>query len=682
MEELVKQLDTNNIFQRFVVSLLESETLEDVVWNIAKDAVGQLGFEDCIVYILEDQDTLVQKSAHGPKNPAGRTIKTPITIPVGQGIVGTVAKTGCPERINDTRLDPRYIVDDEVRLSELTVPIIYNDKVIGVLDSEHSTANYFTDTHVAQFTAIAKLAAPKIFHALAREHLTQLNSTLQDSNTRYRQLIEQCPDAIVVHQNEQIVYHNAAFASLVLSSHGRPLNETDIMSFIPEEHYEAFCASLAKCPDNAAWSEIEVTTRYCTRVSVATSSLPIPFQDGEAVQTIFHDITAYKRKEQELEAAIKRAEAANQAKSQFLSRVSHEFRTPLNAIIGFAQIQQMMFPDSPNDAKHGIKEIYRAGEHLLALVNDILDISQIEQKKLPIRMHSCDLYSVLQASISLVKPEADKQEIVIRAQPFDYVVLADQTRLKQVIVNLLNNAVKYNYIGGEISIEAGHISGQKIELRVSDSGIGIASEELELIFEPFTRLKQAEQHHFEGAGVGLSLVRTLLQEMDGAIRVESNPDRGSTFIVSLQTAEQIAEPKVAHDPNEELSLITQISMSILYIEDDRASAEVVNRIFATFPNVTLYSAESGAEGIVLATEHKFDLILLDMHLPDMSGIDVLQKLRQAGVRAKVIALSADVQPQQIERAISAGVEFYLTKPLHLPELMSCLRLINKTTSQV
>lgn len=676
--DLAEQLESNQIYKHLVLSLLESDNLDEILWKIIEDAISKLGFEDCVVYILENQDTLVQKAAYGPKNPDGRTIKTPITIPLGQGIVGAVAKTGIPERIANTKHDLRYIVDDEARLSELTVPIIYNDKVIGVLDSENSQENYFTEIHLEQFLTIARLAAPQIFHALTREHLYQLNKTLQDSSIRYKQLVEHCPDAIVVHQNERIIYHNVAFTNLVLFKHGESLKNRELQEFICEEHHKPFRKSLADMSDSVSWCQVEITTSYCTRINVEAMSLSIPIQDGEAVQTIFHDITAYKRKEQELTAATLKAEAANQTKSQLLSRISHELRTPLNAIIGFAQLQQIKFPDLPEDVQRGNQEIFSAGQHLLALVNDILDISQIEQRKLQSNLVSCDLWNVLESCISLVKPEANARDITIVAKSFDYPVLADSTRLKQVLVNVLSNAVKYNHQGGKVSVQACRSEHGNIELRITDTGIGIAEDKFSIIFEPFTRLKQAEQHLFEGAGIGLSLSKALLQEMHGSIRVESQQNKGSTFIVGLKSAnEQTSVADLQPAPE----VFAEIELSVLYVEDDRSNVELIKKVFDMFPQVTLMVTRNGKEGIALASEKVFDLIMLDMDLPDMNGIEVLQQLRKLGSQSKFIALSENTVPAQVNMAIASGFDFCLTKPLQLPELSSYLRLVNTKSAR-
>lgn len=682
MIDLAEQLDANQIFQRLALFLLESECLEDILWNIANDVVGNLGFEDCVVYLLENDDTLVQKAAHGPKNPDERVIKTPITIPVGEGIVGTVAKTGIPENVPNTKLDARYIVDDEIRLSELTVPIIYNGKVLGVLDSENTCENYFTEAHLEQFVTIASLAAPKIFHAIAKEQLTVLNKSLQDSTHRYKQLIEQCPDAIVVHKDQQIVYHNKAFVDLTLSPHGTSLVQKELTEFVSEEFHPQFMDSIENQSNLIRWYEIDVMTRYCTRINVETSSLPIPFRGSTATQTIFHDVTAFKRREADLAAAMKKAEDMNKAKSQFLSRISHELRTPLNAILGFAQLQQMKFADLPQEVQEGNQKILSAGAHLLALVNDVLDISQIEQKQLPIKLRDCPLFPALESSVALVKEEASKSDIHIVINSFDYEVIADPTRLKQVLLNLLSNAIKYNYPGGKVCIQAKRKQHDLIELRISDTGIGIARQDIDVIFEPFTRLKNAEEHSFNGAGIGLGLCKALLQEMNGSIRVTSEPGKGSCFIVNLPSSKLRIQTKSENQQSEAPNGFAKIKLSILYVEDDPSSTKLVQNILAMFPNISLQTAASGRAGLEAVNNADFDLIMLDMDLPDTNGIALLKSMQEYSRETQFLALSADAIPQQIDSAISAGFDFYLTKPLQLSELFSYLRMINKRTEHV
>jgi signal transduction histidine kinase/CheY-like chemotaxis protein len=374
----------------------------------------------------------------------------------------------------------------------------------------------------------------------------------------------------------------------------------------------------------------------------------------------------------ELIAARDAAVNATQSKNAFLSSTSHEIRTPLNAILGFTQLLQLS--DLNAEDRDGVERILGAGRHLLALINELIDIARIESGELslsvepvlvrPLAEETCQLMSTLAAersiTISLCSPEPG------------LAAFADQQRLRQILVNLVSNAIKYNRRGGTVSIACQAEGDDQVSVTVTDTGPGIRAADLERIFVPFERLG-VEQTGIEGTGIGLPLARALAQAMAGQLTASSVQGEGSAFTVTLPHAvipwaqERIDVPRPALGPPADLGAK---AISVLYIEDNQANIEVVTRFLRARANLVLRSAMTGEVGLEAAIHGLPDLILLDMHLPDISGEEVLYRLRAEPATADipVIVLSAEATPAIIRRMRADGVIAYLTKPLELAEL--------------
>jgi PAS domain S-box-containing protein len=381
----------------------------------------------------------------------------------------------------------------------------------------------------------------------------------------------------------------------------------------------------------------------------------------------------------ELEIADRRraeaeADRANKAKSEFLSRMSHELRTPLNGILGFAQLMEM--EGLPPGQRESVQHILRAGRHLLGLINEVLHISRIESGRLQVSLEAVSVKETLGAAVDLVRPSASDREITLTvAGPAEERhVLADRQRLQQVFLNLLSNAVKYNRRAGEVKISCEDVPDGVLRIRVRDTGPGIAPDKLDRLFTPFDRLG-AEMTDVEGTGLGLTLSKHLVEVMGGTMAVESCVGDGSTFSVELP---------VVPPPTEALGdLAARIPLPadtngkaavVLYIEDNPANLRLVERVLARRPKMKLLSALQGGLGFELAREHQPDLILLDLHLPDVSGDEVLGRL-VAEPRTReipVVVLSADATPGQVDRLLAAGARAYLTKPLDVRKLLTLL----------
>jgi PAS domain S-box-containing protein len=384
---------------------------------------------------------------------------------------------------------------------------------------------------------------------------------------------------------------------------------------------------------------------------------------------VAHDITQRSRIEAALRDAKVEADRANHAKSEFLSRMSHELRTPLNAILGFGQLLERQNPTAQQRAR--VDHIMSAGRHLLNLINEVLDISRIEAGHLPLSVEPVAVAGVLEEALDLMRPlAADRSmQLEVDAQlEKDLHVLADRQRLKQVLLNLLTNAVKYTAVGGRVEVTVQQPGSTATRVVVTDTGTGIATEKLGRLFTPFDRL-DVEPSGVEGTGLGLALCQRLMHAMGGDIGVDSTVGKGSAFWIELPAVESPLKtlprnraPALGEASNAEAG-------TILYIEDNLSNLTLVEQMLAEQPYLKLLTAMQGRLGLDLARQHAPDLILLDLHLPDLRGHEVLKRLRADALTRDipVVVISADATAGQIQRLMAAGARSYLTKPLDIGE---------------
>jgi signal transduction histidine kinase/CheY-like chemotaxis protein len=385
----------------------------------------------------------------------------------------------------------------------------------------------------------------------------------------------------------------------------------------------------------------------------------------------------------DLEEARAGADDANRSKTAFLSRMSHELRTPLNAVLGFAQLLEL--EDLNGQQRESVSQILKGGRHLLELINEVLEISRIESGDLPVSPESVLVGDVLSEALALMRPLAVNHSIDLagdqHASCAEY-VFADRQRLKQILLNLLSNAVKYNRIGGAVEVDCELASPTRLRRKVTDTGPGIPSDQLDLLFVPFERLG-ADRTRIEGTGIGLALSRRLAEAMGGSMGVESAVGRGSTFWVELPIVEGPVEryERLNGDADEAPTAVSEVHpLSVLYIEDNLANLRLVQRVMQRRNDVEIIPAMQGRLGLELAREHRPTLILLDLHLPDIAGDVVLQQLCDDPVTASipVIVVSADVTAGQTQRLLAAGASRYLGKPIDVGEL---LRIVDDVVEQ-
>ncbi len=396
--------------------------------------------------------------------------------------------------------------------------------------------------------------------------------------------------------------------------------------------------------------------------------------DDGFVHAVARDVSDRLEAEAAVRAAREEAEAANQAKTEFLSRTSHELRTPLNAIIGFAQILEL---DGLDELQaESVDQILKGGRHLLELINEVLDISRIEGGQLTMSVEPVLVRDAVSEAISLIGPLAEERRIRLHSSITDdgMWALADRQRLKQVLLNLLINAVKYGRTDGTAVLSCSRADGGRLRFTVADDGPGIAPELQERLFAPFERLG-AEASTVEGTGLGLTLSRALVAGMGGSMGMDSTPGEGTTFWFELSQAEAPAEraPEVGAAAAVEG---TGRSGTVLYIEDNLSNFRLIERALERLGEVRLLPAMLGQLGLDLAREHRPDVILLDLHLPDIAGEEVLARLvaEPATRQIPVVILSADASSSQADRLLASGARAYLTKPI---DVLAFLGLVDE-----
>jgi PAS domain S-box-containing protein len=518
---------------------------------------------------------------------------------------------------------------------------------------------------------------------------------LERSERRYRALIDSSPDAIFLARDGRFVYVNPATLRLFGAATAEQLLGTPVFDRIHPEYHDRVRArgeSIVREQRPVPPLEERYLRLDGSEVEVEVSAAPYVDDQGPANQVIVRDITERRRtaralqalaadlerrvqeRTAELQRARDDAERANLAKSEFLSRMSHELRTPLNAILGFGQLLEMELQHNGQHAK--VRQILAAGQHLLSLINDVLDLARIEAGHLAVSTEAVALQPLVSDCLTLLRPQAQARGISLSAPAADdrRQVRADRTRLKQVLLNLLSNAIKYNREGGSVAVRI-EDRGACWRVCVDDSGPGLDAEQQARLFVPFERL-EAARTVVEGTGIGLALSRRLMELMHGRIGLHSEPGRGSSFWVELPKADDGGPAAVLPAPTADAGPAQAAApqSEVLCIEDNPVNLMLVEHIVALRPQWRLLGAASPTQGIELARARRPRLILLDIHLPEMDGWAVMRVLREdpATRDIPVVAVSAHAMPADLARGRAAGFADYLTKPLQLERVLAVL----------
>ncbi len=575
------------VIHEFALSQVDLNSLDEILWNVAKTAIAQLGFLDCVIYLLDETGAnLIQKAAHGPKNPIAHDIFKPIMVPVGEGIVGSVAATGNVERIANTQLDPRYITDDANRLSELAVPIIHQGKVIGVLDSEHPELDFFSEDHVQLLSTIASLASTRIETALAMQ---RLQSTVQQLQRTERSL---------------------------------------------------------------------------------------------------------EKKAEELREAKIRADHASRQKSSFLANMSHEIRTPMTAIVGYGDL--LTRPDKSSEERfEWAEQVRRNSDHLLGMMNDLLDLAKIESGEFKPDIRNCELNDLVTDVCALMRPRAEAKELYFNVEvigPMPLIIETDSLRLRQTMVNLISNAVKFTDKGGvDVRLRsAANTDNRQLEfiVEVEDTGIGIHDETLKQIFEPFTQVKETAHKSF-GTGLGLTISQNFARMLGGVIELQSEPGKGSLFTLRIDCGPLDSTICVApkffnltrDKPRVRALSVRRLDDVVVHVVEDSVAIKLLLQHLLEEAGAEVRHSANGKEAVdsILAFGKQSqlpNLILMDMLMPIMDGYTAVTKLRQAGIRTPIIAMTAFAFLDDRDKCLKAGCDVYMSKPIDpakfIDQLAACL----------
>ena len=502
-------------------------------------------------------------------------------------------------------------------------------------------------------------------------------AALRDSEQRFRNILNTVPIGIIYTDlRGNVKQTNPRFCELTGYSDDELLTMTSAQYTHPED-----VAQDVELSSRLVIGEIPMyrrQKRYIAKdgrtlwVQATVTLLRDEFGQARRIVGVVEDIGEHLRL-QEAETARERAEASNRAKSEFLSRMSHELRTPLNAMLGFAQLLELdrRQPLSP-DQRPWVGQIQQAGWHLLEMINDVLDLSRIESGNLKLQIEPVNLPELLAASLAMVDADVKRRGLRVSTELADGtgVLMGDTTRVKQVLVNLLSNAVKYNTDGGRVHIASRLRPHDMVEIAVTDTGLGMTADQLGELFQPFNRLGR-ERSSQEGTGIGLVISQRLAELMGGSLRARSIAGEGSSFILALPRA---VEPDTV--PSNLDPLITSTAeyhrRIVHYVEDNETNVEVMRGILAQRPQVQMEVSMNGLDGLRSIRAHPPDLVLLDMHLPDLSGLELLARLKADPATADipVVVVSADATAQQIDAALQAGASLYLTKPVSVAELLA------------
>jgi PAS domain S-box-containing protein len=495
---------------------------------------------------------------------------------------------------------------------------------------------------------------------------------LASSEHRFRILVENAPDAFFLHDrrgrlldvNEEACRSLGYTREELLS-----LSVFDLATDVPRDELVVLWSRMGEGETMSL--EGGQTRRDGSSLPVSVKVTHFTRAGQDFFVALVRDITAQKQQEQALQRAVDEARSANRAKSEFLSSMSHELRTPLNAILGFAQLLQMQVKDERQLSQ--ITEIRKAGDHLLALITDVLDLARIDSGKMALSLETVNLAGLLQECHSLIKPMCDDKGV--RLVPLECPdvavhVTADRTRLKQALLNLLSNAVKYNRPDGQVRMDCVPGDGGRMRIRVEDTGLGIAEKDQEALFQAFERLGH-EASGVEGTGIGLVITQRLMVLMGGMICMQSREGEGSVFWVEIPLAPPQAGTQRSGETPPVQEKAASTHASILYIEDNPANMQLVVQALQGLGGYRVLQATSGQDGLELARRERPGLILLDINLPGMDGYEVMRQLQADPVTRDipVVAVTANAMENDREKGMQAGFAQYVTKPIDVAALL-------------
>lgn len=542
--ELQKKEQYLKAINGFVTALLEEDTIFDISWEIAENVIEKFGYQDCVIYIMnKESGCLEQIAAYGSKQDKGRRVVDPVNLELGRGIVGSVAQTGKAEIISDTSKDKRYLIDDAVRLSEVTVPIISDGEVLGVIDSEHPEKNFFTDEHLETLTTIANLASNRLKNAISKKQQLQAESELKDSERKLRNIIDSAIDGVVTIDRNGVVTEWNRQAEAIFGYRddeviGKTLTETIIPHSYREAHDNGMKHYLSTGEGPVLNQKIEITAlrKSGEEFPVELAIIPIVMKGEHSFTAFISDITIQKKVQEEMEKALKKEKELNELKSRFVSMTSHEFRTPLTTIKQNTDLLSFMlenkYPDQVGSFNKYLKRIDSEIERVTGLMNDILMLGRIESGKMVIKKSPEELPEFCQNIIDThTANRVDGRTINLDIQGVPRPVAIDTQLFGHVVNNLVSNAFKYSQgkQNPDMTIKFNELN--KVAVHVKDYGIGIPKEDQKGLFQSFYRATNVK--NIQGSGLGLSIVKEFTEMHEGEIHLISDRDQGTEFIVEI-----------------------------------------------------------------------------------------------------------------------------------------------------
>jgi len=541
--ELRKKQNFLNGINHFVTKLLEEESIVEIAWEIAENVIDKFGFIDCVIYVLnKDKNCLEQIAAYGPGKVLDRKVIDPISIEFGEGIVGAIALSGKPEIISDTSKDPRYLVDDEPRLSELTVPIVTNGEVIGVIDSEHPERDFFTEEHLETLTTLANLAANRLKNAKAKRSQLKAEEETRDSERKLRSIIESALDAVVSINAAGVVTEwnrqaEAIFGFTADEAIGKTLTETIIPEEFRESHDRGMAHYLKTGEGPVLNQKIEIAAlrKNGEQFPIELAIVPVVMKGVHSFTAFMSDITVQKQVQQEMEKALSKERELNELKSRFVAMTSHEFRTPLTTIkqnidlVGFKLENQL--PEAFPEYQRHISRIESEIMRVTSLMNDILMLGRIESGKMELRKKPLDLKAFCERIAEQHATAHHGRNVKMKVSGVPKPVSFDDQLFDHVMQNLISNALKYSEGKQDPELTLRYHKLDHVSIHVKDYGIGIPRKDQKGLFQTFYRATNVQ--NIQGSGLGLSIVKEFVDLHGGTINVVSESGEGSEFIVEV-----------------------------------------------------------------------------------------------------------------------------------------------------
>ncbi|MEM9557407.1 MAG: response regulator [Acidobacteriota bacterium] len=652
--------------------LVEVRELDDLLWILARSLGVDFGLPDCVIYLV-DGDELVQRAAFGPKNPARRDIRDPLRIRLGTGVTGTAAVERRSIRIDDVRGDPRYIADVYSGVSELAVPIVYGERILGVIDSEADEIGYYGDDEQTTLEIVAHVIAPRIVSALEEGRRKRAESDLVRSRTRFLELADSIDGVVWEADAETLRFLYVSQRACSILGHplamwlGPPGRWLDMVH--PEDRERARTAR-REVADGGDGRAVEYRM-LCANGEVVwmrdvlstTLSLDAAARPVRRLCGVMIDVTEQRRHHEEVLAA-------SRAKSEFLSNMSHELRTPMNAVVGLTEL--LADADLPERQRSYLELVSRSASGLLRLFDDLFDLSRIEAGRVEIERRPFALAALVDDLLAVLQPSAAEKGLEL-ASTIDPSVprrlLGDALRLRQVLLNLVGNGIKFTD-AGRVDLFAAH-DGETLKLEVRDTGPGIPRDQADAVFERFHQLDSSAARSHGGVGLGLPIARQLVELMGG--RLELQPTAmGASFVLRLPFA-AVASPARSAEVSETPE--KPMAVRVLVVEDNPVN-QIVARAQLESLGCRVVVVDGGREALEqLRGVPLFDLVFMDCQMPVLDGYQTTRRIRRlsgAAARVPVVAMTAHAMTGDREKCLAAGMNDYLAKPVQLQDLQEML----------